>query len=257
MLPFFRTILLSVFFCGAWFQSALSQPAATAQIDWQVANRFRLFADQADFDTQVKAFQAAGGSVLAAEQTLANAAGGKGWGNGLHKLCYDDWRGRIIDDCKRDGVVEKYLNPVSARIKLSVRLPADFGDANCDWQIKTANKISARSTSCRDTIDNERAGVLQPSTISVTAKNAAGRTLDNSITVQVHDILIVGMGDSIASGEGNPMKPIVLSDNGFCFRRILTVFSSKKFYLPARAKAQVNGDCPSNSDDINESDQTK
>lgn len=256
MLPSFRAVLIAICCCTLWTQIALPQPADTAAIDWQVANRFRLFAQQSDFDNQIKAFQVAGGTVLAAEQRLADGSGGKGWGNALGPLCYDDWRGRILDDCRRDGVVEKYLNPVSARIRLSVRLPAEFGDAACEWQITTANKTSNRSANCSDTIDNERAGVLQASTVSVLAKNAAGRTVQNSITIQVRDVLVVGMGDSIASGEGNPMKPVVLSDNGFCFRRALSIFSSHKFYLPARAKASVNGDCQ-NPTDVDENDRTR
>ena len=236
--------------------AAAAQPADSAQIAWEVANRFRLFADQKDFDDQFKVFKAAGGTVLAMEQALAQGNGGHGWGGKLRTLCYDDWRGRIVADCNRDGVVEKYLNPVSARIRLTAGLPADFGDASCDWQIATANNVRKQTANCRETIV-ERAGVLQPSTISVAAKNAAGRTAQGSITVQVRDVLIVGMGDSIASGEGNPMKPVALSDQGFCFRRALDIFSSSKFYLPGRANALVNGDCPNNPSDVDENDRAR
>ena len=42
-----------------------------------------------------------------------------------------------------------------------------------------------------------------------------------STEIQVRDILIAGLGDSIASGEGNPDRPIALSDEGFCFRSYL------------------------------------
>ena len=234
---------------------AFAQPSDVAKIDWEVANRFRLFADQKDFDDQLKAFKAAGGTVLTTEQALAQSNGGRGWGSKLRTLCYDDWRGRIVANCKRDGVIEKYLNPVSARIRLTVGLPADFGDASCDWQIATADIIRTQTASCRETID-ERAGVLQSSTVSVTAKNASGRSAQGSITVQVRDILIVGMGDSTASGEGNPMKPVVLSDNGFCFRRALGMFSSK-FYLPSRANANVSGSCPASPRDIDEDDRAR
>jgi hypothetical protein len=50
----------------------------------------------------------------------------------------------------------------------------------------------------------------------------------------VRDIFIAGLGDSIASGEGNPDRPISLSDEGFCFRSYLGT-ASEQYYRPSRA----------------------
>ena len=55
--------------------------------------------------------------------------------------------------------------------------------------------------------------------------------------VEVRDLLIAGLGDSIAAGEGNPDRPIQLSDEGFCFRRFGT---GSEYYRPGRAN--YNGD---------------
>ena len=45
--------------------------AQSAKIEWEVANRFRLFADQAAFEQQVNAYKKGGSaSVLAMEHTL-------------------------------------------------------------------------------------------------------------------------------------------------------------------------------------------
>ena len=50
----------------------------------------------------------------------------------------------------------------------------------------------------------------------------------------MRDIFIAGLGDSVAAGEGNPDRPIALSDEGFCFRAYLgTAFS--QYYRPSRA----------------------
>src|SRR5262247_1800328 len=79
-------------------------------IDWEVANRFRLFAVQADFDAQVTAFHAIRSkSVFNLEQELAKARGG-GWAAGVHRLCYDEATGHVLGKCRRDGVEEDYLN---------------------------------------------------------------------------------------------------------------------------------------------------
>ena len=52
--------------------------------------------------------------------------------------------------------------------------------------------------------------------------------------IEVRDIFIAGLGDSIASGEGNPDRPIALSDEGFCFRSYLGT-ASAQYYRPSRA----------------------
>src|SRR5206468_650602 len=70
--------------------AALAQTGNLA-IDWEVANRFRLFAVQADFDAQVTAFRAIRSkSVLDLEQELAKGRGGVGWAANVHRLCYDE-----------------------------------------------------------------------------------------------------------------------------------------------------------------------
>ncbi len=50
----------------------------------------------------------------------------------------------------------------------------------------------------------------------------------------VRDIFIAGLGDSIASGEGNPDRPVALSDEGFCFRSYLGT-AGAQYYRPSRA----------------------
>jgi hypothetical protein len=55
----------------------------------------------------------------------------------------------------------------------------------------------------------------------------------------VHDVLIAGMGDSIAAGEGNPDRAVRLSDEGFCFKR----FDGREYYRPGRAGFSGNKSC--------------
>ena len=61
---------------------------------------------------------------------------------------------------------------------------------------------------------------------------------DNSVDsvsaeIEVHDLLIAGMGDSVAAGEGNPDRPIALADEGFCFRRFLGA-ARGEYFRPSR-----------------------
>jgi lysophospholipase L1-like esterase len=52
--------------------------------------------------------------------------------------------------------------------------------------------------------------------------------------IMVRDIFIAGLGDSIASGEGNPDRPIALADEGFCFRSYIGS-GTGQYFRPSRA----------------------
>ena len=58
----------------------------------------------------------------------------------------------------------------------------------------------------------------------------------------MRDLLIAGLGDSVASGEGNPDRPITLTDDGFCFRRFLGT-TRNEFFRPGRAGYKGNKSC--------------
>ena len=50
----------------------------------------------------------------------------------------------------------------------------------------------------------------------------------------MRDLLIAGLGDSIAAGEGNPDRPVALADDGFCFRQFIGTAASQ-YFRPGRA----------------------
>ena len=56
----------------------------------------------------------------------------------------------------------------------------------------------------------------------------------------MRDLLIAGIGDSVASGEGNPDRAIMLDDGGFCFRRF---FGGNEYFRPGRAGFTGNKTC--------------
>ena len=57
--------------------------------------------------------------------------------------------------------------------------------------------------------------------------------------IRVRDVLIAGLGDSVAAGEGNPDRAVRLSDEGFCFRS----FGGVEYYRPGRAGFSGNKAC--------------
>ena len=67
--------------------------------------------------------------------------------------------------------------------------------------------------------------------VEITAPGQAPRHADTDIAVR--DFLVAGLGDSIASGDGNPDVPVALADQGFCFRRFLSAGRSE-YFRPGR-----------------------
>ena len=70
---------------------------------------------------------------------------------------------------------------------------------------------------------------------------------DNSVDsvsteIEVRDLLIAGLGDSVAAGEGNPDRPIALADEGFCFRRFLGA-ARGEYFRPSRLGYQGDKAC--------------
>ena len=67
--------------------------------------------------------------------------------------------------------------------------------------------------------------------------------------IRVRDVLIAGLGDSIAAGEGNPDRAVRLSDEGFCFRS----FGGFEYYRPGRAGFSGNKSCSAGQlEDVND-----
>src|SRR5262249_52227153 len=125
-----------------------------------------------------------------------------------------------------------------------VKLPADFGNAKCTWTIGAGEEAkTVPDRDCRNVVNDQRVPPNKATAVSVTARSDSGASVQASITVAPRDVLIVGLGDSTASGEANPTKPVALNDNGFCFRRVL-LRDRDRFFLPGRARANVVADCP-------------
>jgi hypothetical protein len=235
-------VLVGLAAAGRAFAQPLAQPAAGTgtdlQIVWEVKNRFRLFREEKDFQLHVAALS--GRSVLAAEQLLALESEGRGWArNAINRLCIDAV-GRIPDQCDRDGTRESYLTPADQRIgvRLAGSLPVT---ATCAWSFddgqgspQTVSQICSAEVAVR-----LRRGVPTVAKVDIGGGDVAAQL---TTEIQARDILIAGMGDSVASGEGNPDRPVALSDDGFCFMQFLGG-ESTAYFRPGRAGFQGDKSC--------------
>ena len=231
-------VLLALGFGQAVAQPA-EAPAAPAlpsaagdapRIEWEVKNRFRLLRSERDFQRHVAAYRSDG--VLAAEHRLANDTGGRGWARTMvGSLCVDA-AGNLTETCVRDGVPENYLAPDDHRVgAMLANAPAG---ATCAWSFEDGVGPPQQVTvPCEEEV-TLRVRYGRPTLANVEIARADGASDRATAEILVRDLLIAGLGDSVASGDGNPDRAIALSDEGFCFRRFLGGARSE-YFRPGRS----------------------
>jgi len=243
----FLILSLAALLLAGW-----SAPAALAQprnggprIEWEVKNRFRLFRSEADFQRHVAADR--GDGLLAAEDRLARESDGRGWARDtVERLCVDR-AGKLLETCDRDGTLEDYLAPRDHRVGVALAgtIPANTG---CVWSLDdgtgTPRQVMAR---CEEEV-KIRVAYGRTTLASVDILLPDGTAQRVVADIQVRDVLIAGLGDSIAAGEGNPDRPVRLSDEGFCFQRFLGTVRSE-YYRPGRDGFNGNRSCSFSSAD--------
>nr|WP_249779939.1 hypothetical protein [Bradyrhizobium sediminis] len=200
------------------------------QISWEVRNRFRLFREERDFLLHTDG--AHGRSILASEQALELQSDGRGWArNTVNRLCID-LLGRVSEPCTRDNIKESYLTPTEHPVTLRLTGQVPVG-ATCAWTLDDGDGPRLSTFDCAEPV-NFRARYGRPTVASVEVSSGPDAPQRVATEVMVRDFFIAGLGDSIASGEGNPDRPIALSDEGFCFRFYLSS-ASAQYYRPSRA----------------------
>jgi lysophospholipase L1-like esterase len=209
---------------------AQSAPDTPMQISWEVRNRFRLFREERDFLLHTDSAQ--GQTILGLEQALALQSDGRGWArNTVNRLCID-LAGRVSEPCTRDSVNESYLTPVDHPVTVRLTGAVPVG-AICAWSFDDGDGPRQSTLDCAEPI-NFRARYGRHTVATVEVSSGADAAQHVAADIMVRDIFIAGLGDSIASGEGNPDRPVALADEGFCFRSYLGT-ASAQYYRPSRA----------------------
>src|SRR5258708_8231812 len=218
--------------------AAAQTPTATApdapmQMSWEVRNRFSLFREERDFMIHTETLR--GHSILASEQALEVQSDGRGWArNTVNRLCID-LAGRVSEPCSGDNVKEGYLTPTEHPVTVRLTGPIPVG-AICAWLFDDGEGPRQSTLDCAEPI-NFRARYGRPTVAAVDVSSGPEVPQHIVTEIMVRDILIAGLGDSIASGEGNPDRAVALADQGFCFRSYLSG-ATGQFYRPSRAGFQ-------------------
>ena len=234
------SIILALFLALAPFDAALAQLAGTGDfhIVWEVKNRFRLFRNEADFLRMAAASR--GDGVLAAEQRLEHDTDGLGWAKDVvGNLCLDN-SGNLLETCERDGERESYLSPRDHPIGATISGAVPEGQ-DCLWSFNDGEGSPRQiSAPCDQEVKlRVRNGRTTVATVDIPLGDGTAQRVTTDIAVR--DILVAGLGDSIAAGEGNPDRAVKLA-GGFCFKQFLRGGGSQ-YYRPSRAGYDDDRSC--------------
>jgi hypothetical protein len=192
---------------------ALLMPAtASAQqprIAWEVANPFRFFLDNADTEVHRATYASLNERekrypILAAERLLSERHP-DGWAATMfNKTCWNASTNRY--DCPERS---DYLNPKSHQVRARIEGIGDAQTVDCTWLTAPQGKGlrgKAVVLPCDVPVEME---IPYPAGAWLTVE-IGGRQVAE-VSVKVTDLFIAGLGDSFASGEGNPDVPVRFS----------------------------------------------
>lgn len=184
-------------------------PLEKVEIKWRVENPFRFFGDAKDTNVHRATYLALSPEdrrtpILSSERALA-ARHPEGWAETMfRKTCWNRARNEFV--CADDG---DYINPDKHAIVAELS-GANDPAVNCIWRVSPrgegARRTEAVTKPCSEGLVVD---VPYPDGAAILVE-IAGRPVAQT-EVKVRDLLIAGMGDSFASGEGNPDGPVRFS----------------------------------------------
>jgi hypothetical protein len=168
--------------------------------------------------------------VLAAEDRLERDSGGVGWAKDVvSHLCVDP-SGTLQQTCDRDGVNENYLAPRDHRVGVALAGTAPPGTI-CSWSFDDGQTPPKQQDAPCEAEIKLRVPSERTTVASVDIPLGDGTAQRVVTEIAVRDVMIAGLGDSIAAGEGNPDRAVKI-EGSFCFRRF---GGGGQYYRPSRA----------------------
>lgn len=197
--------------CLALLLTAVLSATAEAgpRIEWQVENPFRFFLDAADTEVHRATWESLSAAeranpVLSAERVLATRHP-DGWSATMFsKICWDPVSNRHT--CRK---FPDYTHPKSHKILVRLVDLEDAQTVDCTWLTAPQGRgpRGDRITLPCDTPVQLEVPYPGGAWISV----EIGGLLVAETAARVADLFVVGMGDSFASGDGNPDLPVRFS----------------------------------------------
>ena len=188
----------------------VTSASASPVITWHVDNPFRFFTDPSDAQVHRATYMSLTQEekqfpVLSAERALQSRHD-DGWAATMYKkTCWNPLTNKF--ECSE---YDDYMNPKGHSVTAELRGIDEAANLTCTWLTAprggSATRGEAITQPCNEAVEFD---VPYPGGLGVKVE-IGGRDVAET-DLKVHDILIAAMGDSFASGEGNPDVPVRFS----------------------------------------------
>lgn len=229
-----NTVLVAIYSSSAF--------CTDLEIDWEVANPFKFISDKRFYTTARSIYDELGDeerknnlSVILEKKLQDSTFNGKryvksGWTasiavTGYAGTCWNFNSARY----KRTGTCRDYIHPVSHDVKIWLTGSSLENNSKCTWTYSNAK----RNKRCNKPLIIKKVPYPSGLLVKVLVHNTDG-PIEVSKHISVDDVLVVGMGDSYGSGEGNPDIPVTFYE-GNADRDILF---TKNRYTPRKDKGK-------------------
>jgi hypothetical protein len=182
---------------------------AEARLTWRLENPFRFFTDPADTEVHRATWAALSEEekrhpVLAAERALSQRHE-DGWAATMYrKTCWN--ANKNLHEC---AAVPDYLNPESHAVIVELEGIDATAPVDCTWLTVPRGGAERGQALTQPCIEPVRFEVPYPEGTRVEVEIGGRKIAEQEI--KVVDLLVAGIGDSFASGEGNPDMPVRFS----------------------------------------------
>ncbi len=206
-----RPTLLRCCWAALAFTLAFASPTAAAEIVWHVENPFRLFTEAEKTHVHREIYEQLTEAeklepILSAERRLMQKYP-FGWARESFGTTCWNRDGAVYGPC---GNEQGYVNPQSHRVLVQLNDPL-LTEGDCDWSVASGAGIEDTEDQHVHVGCGGTAALDIPYPAGARVSVSANGTLVAETVVKVEDILIVAIGDSVGSGEGNPDQPVEFS----------------------------------------------
>ncbi len=210
---------------------APKQAEAAPVVTWRVENPFRFFTDPDDTNAHRETYRALGPrerrSPVLSEEHALQRDDRDGWAASMfRKTCWSNNR----FNC---SAYDDYINPTHHAVLARIKGIDDASTLSCTWlSAPRGDAKNPRGDAITQPCSEPARFVVPYPGGTIVTVEIGGREIARA-DIKVRDILVAGMGDSFASGEGNPDMPVRFSRERTADYSTIGLYGSLKGY-PAR-----------------------
>jgi hypothetical protein len=229
-----RVVVMSLWLIAVASLVAVAAPGhaeAAATVAWHVENPFRFFTDPRDTEVHRQIYRSLGpdqrATPVLSEERALQSGDPDGWASSMYrKTCWNNNRFKC-------DAYEDYINPTSHAVIFHVEGIDDARMLSCTWLTAPRDSDKPRGDAVTQPCSEPARFVIPYPKGAVVSVEIGGLEVAKA-DVHVRDILVAGMGDSFASGEGNPDLAVRFSHERSADYSTVGIYSGLSGY-PARA----------------------